>query len=626
MVKVDLMDRIQKRSKNSRNKFDVSCTRRFTAPVGALLPVYYRELSPGDNVQMSLSDLTRTLPMRKANFARISENYDVFFVPFRLILHGAQEMLAGTPRRTSDRPWEQPREVASVRCRELDAYIYGMYQAETKDKDDAGVDQYKSTMRLFHMLGYGSRGTNNGTWNTFQSDGQTYSSQATNNSEKNVYNSGNGTSNYYFSMMPVAAYQKIYQDYFRNKFWESENVGSYMLNNDYSSSGNTFDFEEFCQRGGCLLQYSNFDRDRNFGFMPDEGNIFSVGINPVLVTADTDTGETLGFTTVPDANKAVTVPTLLGMLAKAPDDTVTYQQLIDNFAYGSVDQIDDVAMRSAVSNLTALNLRRTEALQRFAEICALNKDDYKHQMQALFNVDIPNLNSDYCTYLGGMSNPVVLNDVEQTAPVDNQGGDSYVGDLGSRGTVFAKGASVNFTAKEHGYLMIIYHLQPRVDYVGTMPQSELLRFSRYDFAIPALSDLGFEPVRMCDLWDTTTGPNSSKQIINPYAVVGYLPRYFRYKTDVDKVFGDFTISGSANGWYSYVIAYDFNKYMERCGKSVTTSLSQMIDYRYFKVYPGIVDSLFYVDNDGTFLTDEFVSSLQINMVVTLPFSVDGLPY
>ena len=627
MVKTDLMSRISKRSKNVRNRFDVSCGRRFTSPVGALIPFYYRELSPGDNIQLSLSNLTRTLPMRKANFGRIVENVDVFFVPFRFLMQDIQEMLSGTPRRFNARQ-DLPLSVSSTTVRKLDDFI--AYAKTNTLIDDAGCDLYLSTSRLLHMLGYGKRGipgsdTVYGTY--IQSADDVFSERSTTNSNDNVL-TGTDAEQLHVSVLPICAYQKIYQDYYRNKFWESENVRSYLTMNPASSSGaDTFDFDSWSSNGGLQLQYCNFDRDRNFGFMPDEQGIFSTGINLINVVSKTYDRDKLGSNTVPNVNKDVSLDNLQNSLDGDTNFMTTYSSLLAQFDSTSSPD-SQPALHAILQQLSALNMRKLDALQRFAEICALNKDDYKHQMSALFGVDIPDLNSDYCSYIGGMSQPVVLSDVEQTAPSS----DSQVGDLASRGTVFSNGANINFTAREHGYLMAIYYLKPQVDYVGNMLQPEVQRFDRYDFVNPVLDDLGFEPVRIGDICDVTDASiaalsttGAGKYTFNPFVTVGYLPRYFRYKTDVDIVRAGFA-ERDLNGFGNYCIKFDFASYLKRFSKSPETSVSNIIDYRYFKVYPSIVDNLFYVNNDGSFGTDEFISSFNVHAVVTLPLSVDGLPY
>ena len=108
-------------------------------------------------------------------------------------------------------------------------------------------------------------------------------------------------------------------------------------------------------------------------------------------------------------------------------------------------------------------------------------------------------------------------------------------------------------------------------------------------------------------------------------ILGWLPRYWSYKTDVDQTNQGFW-NNSANGWNNYVIQFDFNKYLKRTGRDNPAYSGSLIDYRFFKVYPSIVDPLFYVANDGFTPTDQFVNSLMVNAVVDLPLSVDGLPY
>ena len=76
------MDMKSVRNNVSRNGFDLSTKRNFTAKCGELLPVMCKEVIPGDKVKIDLSAFTRTMPVNTAAFARIREYYDFFFVPF----------------------------------------------------------------------------------------------------------------------------------------------------------------------------------------------------------------------------------------------------------------------------------------------------------------------------------------------------------------------------------------------------------------------------------------------------------------------------------------------------------------------------------------------------------------
>ena len=57
----------------SRNGFDLSQKINFTAKAGELLPVWLREVMPGDKVTIDLQSFTRTQPVNTAAFARMRE-------------------------------------------------------------------------------------------------------------------------------------------------------------------------------------------------------------------------------------------------------------------------------------------------------------------------------------------------------------------------------------------------------------------------------------------------------------------------------------------------------------------------------------------------------------------------
>lgn len=617
MVKSDLMSRINKVHRPVRNRFDISTRRLFTSAPGMLLPVYYRELCPNNHISLDLSNFARTVPMRKAAFARMTENYDVFFVPFRLIFEGAQDMLAGTPRSRAFAA-SVPEIVPTLSYASLNSFK--TYVTNNKIKDDVGIDANITSNRLLSALGVGYTGLD-GTGLSYSTDNRSaFSYQSSNNSVPNVLQNGADPTKFSFSCLPFAAYQKIYQDYFRNKFWEEENTESYMLSN---ATGKPFNALSACKVGLLSMRYSNIDKDRIFGMMPDDGKIFSQGINFLNTSSVSSVRASVGNTTTPNSNNSVALEALLQDFASS-SDTITYQKALEAFKHSTPDT-DNALLQGVVAQLNALSMKRMEAMQRFAEICALNKDDYKHQMQAHFGVDVPDLNSDYCTYLGGKSNPINISEVEQTTQGDANAGNA-LGELAARGVSYGKSGHIDFTAKEHGYLMVIYHLQPHVDFVGAFVDPQLRRYERYDFMIPEFDDLGFEPIRLCDVCNPVALPRNQTKLFNPLRILGWLPRYWSYKTDVDQTNQAFWSQGSANGWSNYVVQFDFNKYLKRTGRDNPAYSGSLIDYRFFKMYPSIVDPLFYVANDGYTQTDQFVNSLMVNAVVDLPLSVDGLPY
>ena len=81
------------RNKTSRNGFDLSFKKNFTAKAGELLPVMVKEVLPGDSFKINLKSFTRTQPINTAAFARIREYYDFYFVPYDLLWNKTNTVL-----------------------------------------------------------------------------------------------------------------------------------------------------------------------------------------------------------------------------------------------------------------------------------------------------------------------------------------------------------------------------------------------------------------------------------------------------------------------------------------------------------------------------------------------------
>ena len=90
----NVMNMKQVKNNVSRDGFDLSKKVNFTAKAGELLPVYCKEVIPGDKVTIDLSSFTRTMPVNTAAFARIREYYDFFFVPFSHLWNRANTVLS----------------------------------------------------------------------------------------------------------------------------------------------------------------------------------------------------------------------------------------------------------------------------------------------------------------------------------------------------------------------------------------------------------------------------------------------------------------------------------------------------------------------------------------------------
>ena len=81
----NIMDSLKLKNHVHRNGFDLSHKNCFTAKAGELLPIFSREVIPGDKFNIDLSSLTRSMPVASAAYTRLREYFDFYFVPDRLL-------------------------------------------------------------------------------------------------------------------------------------------------------------------------------------------------------------------------------------------------------------------------------------------------------------------------------------------------------------------------------------------------------------------------------------------------------------------------------------------------------------------------------------------------------------
>ena len=86
--------------------------------------------------------------------------------------------------------------------------------------------------------------------------------------------------------------------------------------------------------------------------------------------------------------------------------------------------------------------------------------------------------------------------------------------------------------------MCIYHCMPVLDYTISAPAGQLLCTSVDDLPIPEFDNIGMESVPAVQLFNTSLF--SSNASIKVDSILGYNPRYFNWKTNIDRIHGTFT--------------------------------------------------------------------------------------
>ena len=234
----------------SRAGFDLSKKFCFTAKAGQLLPVYWKTLLPGTKVNLKDMHFTRTMPVNTAAYTRIKEYFDWYFVPLRLINKNLNPALVNMLDQSNIATSLIQNKVVSDEIPHTDfSTITEMFdQFETSVADDqfdvAGFKRIPQSIKLMRHLRYGNF-LYSSTWNSLPDKNMGYSSVK----DFNLYAQWNLNVN----ILPLAAYQKIYCDYFRFEQWEK--AQPYTYNFDYYSGGNIL--TEYKSNPVDLLQKDN---------------------------------------------------------------------------------------------------------------------------------------------------------------------------------------------------------------------------------------------------------------------------------------------------------------------------------------------------------------------------------
>ena len=195
-------------------------------------------------------------------------------------------------------------------------------------------------------------------------------------------------------------------------------------------------------------------------------------------------------------------------------------------------------------SITIASLRAANSLQKWMERNNIAGTDYGDQILSHFGVRPPDAVLNRSVLLGSVRTPVYVGSVENNSGANSQGYDypatsspygSILGSAAGFGSATDKGSLVdNFTAKEHGFIMVFFTLIPHAYYDTGMIRS-LMHKTIGDFAWPEFAGIGDQPIYVGEL---SAGSEDAQ------VVFGYNQRYSEYKFLPDRVSG-FLASGQS---------------------------------------------------------------------------------
>lgn len=602
-----------------RSGFDIGRKNAFTAKIGELLPVYWDISMPGDKYKFNVEYFTRTQPVETSAYTRLREYFDFYAVPLRLLWKSAPSVLTQMQDVNQVQALSFSQNLTlgtylpSITLDQFSSVLYrlngGTYNPGTLSylRNLFGFNRADLTYKLLSYLGYGNfvktlPSSDSRWWSTTLKNvsGSSYTQSYIQNNTVNLF--------------PLLAYQKIYQDFFRWSQWEKTNPSSYnvdyfsgvspllipslpAVSSDYWKSDTMFD-----------LKYCNWNKDMLMGVLPNSqfGDVAVINLE------------------LPGSELAAGFKTTDGKFISAVTNApLTTDNSSTGLSTPGVTSGSTVALKSPLisdlsalqSQFTVLALRQAEALQRWKEISQSGDSDYREQIRKHFGVNLPQSLSNLCTYIGGISRNLDISEVVN----NNLAAESDTAVIAGKG-VGAGTGSFTYTTDEHCVVMCIYHAVPLLDYTITGQDGQLLVTDAESLPIPEFDNIGMEVLPMTQIF------NSPKASIVNLFNAGYNPRYFNWKTKLDVINGAFTttlkswvspVSESLlSGWFCF-------GYTEG---DVNPSNKVVLNYKFFKVNPAVLDPIFGVSANSTWDTDQLLVNSYIGCYVARSLSRDGIPY
>lgn len=581
-----------------RSAFDLSSKVAFSAKSGELLPIKWYFTMPGDKFTLKRQHFTRTQPVNTSAYTRIREYYDWFWVPLHLLWRNAPEVISQMQSNVQHAGSQTSalslgNYLPTVTLSQLSQVLTNL----SGKSNYFGFDRADLSYKLMQYLRLGN---------------------ANDHASKNFgtslkYGTAGYTQKYRFnlnvSVFAFLAYKKFCQDYFRYSQWQESSP--YLWNIDYFTGTTQQLFTSLPGSGDTYwqnntlfdLEYCNWNKDMFMGVLPDTqfGDVATI-----------DTGGLKAQDLYVEAQVSSSESTRLYLGSNAASSGTDFFVNAGPSAVKSNPLI--VSMPSVAASFDVLALRRGEALQRWKEISLNVPQNYRAQIKAHFGVDVGESMSGMSTYVGGDSSSLDISEVVNT--------NLRSGDSDSEAVIAGKGVgssqgSEKFEARDWGVLMCIYHNVPLLDYVSSAPDPQLFVSQNTDLPIPELDSIGMQslPISMYS--------NSDLELVTGFRsadlTMGYLPRYYSWKTSYDYVLGSFTTTEKE--WVAPITPAIWKNML-----STISTMSSSIAYNIFKVNPSVLDSIFQVNADSKWDTDPFLINCAFDVKVVRNLDYSGMPY
>lgn len=658
----------------SHNPFDTASRDVFSLKTGMITPCLVRHTIPDSMYDCRLKSLTRTIPVQNAPFARMSQNFEYYFVPYSQIFHDFERIYyeRGEEQRNVTGQ-EQIAHATQLPCFILKDVLENLFTsyclsrfrldidlkiAEKTDsgsmigmnlllaashhdyqsefKDIHGRSCAEDMLRLFDMLGYGNylplfKSLYILSFAELEADGYTscesYIQAIRDNDFTGINNLVNivddlgqamVTTSAYSDMIQnfpnvkpnifaLAAYVKVWSDFYRNTQYDVNQNYSYLFNFDYIVDDANIIVPAGTVCRMLIPRYRQYKKDMFTGGYP------SAQFGSVAVANLENPSTILNTASFPSSGR-----TSLFAGVNANSNNLNLRNSANNNI-----EVPGSTNWQINSSISAIAVRQSLALQRYKERILRAGNRTRSLQSAVFGDKSRYIEDMYVDFLGSEQSVINFNSVAATNTSDR----NELGELGSNGVSSADGKVFKYHSHDFGVIIGMTYILPESEYEAYMVDYFNTTSESWDFYKPDFMNIGLQEVYNYH-FNIFPDYNESYEMV----VLNYLSRYWPYKVAVDKVHGEFYSS------LPFTLPYMLDDYLARQSLySVSVgSFAEMVTPRKSNslrelvlpslyVNPTDVDRIFYQISDSTQASDQFKCVVYHDFKSVLPMSVVGLP-
>ena len=622
----------------SMSGFDLSQKHVYSGCPGRIDSPVQIETVPKDHFKINVGSLMRTMTLNTAAFLRGKITFDFYFVPYTQIWHPFNQFIG----QRKDVHSALQKGIARCPILNLGDLFRLAYKIHTDDATqthslyNVDIHSIPWSTNLFNMLDFLGYGNYYWLKDMFE------------NSEYNdVHNAILRFNDKYINIFRAAAYQHVWYDYYRNKFYDNYeyfqeyNHSDYVLAfnfddvpcNDFASSIIPIDYTsataETSKRVISLFtqRYCQYKQDLFQSALPSQqfGAVSSVEFDATLSTGSSIYSigsDNLTRNYDQNGNPIQTSTDLT-------NSTLGFVLAGTTVAQARTPHVHNIAQSTSFD---VLALKRAEALQKWRQNALRAGNMVDDSFRAHYGVTPRYEQDNVALKLGSFEGSLNINTVQATAENSNAVANGKVGDLGASATAVVEGNEISYDCRDFGVIICMQYFRPESEYNSTMIDKANRLSEPYDFFTEEFQNIGLDTINKVDYNVSLDGVNE---------VLGYAAQYWWYKQALDKVHQEFA-------------KYTFN----RQSPNVQTRITEQFkgdkvfwvaprDLDFFSmdssqgfmrvkstlyVSPNLLDDVFGVayhtmdtTHNSTVITDNLLFNTYFDIKAVRPMSVIGLP-